>query len=68
MVSGTDDGQSASYLERKPMNHIHDLTILNRILERGLCHGEGDGVTTFCAEQAVAAVCGGSGLGAPPTK
>ena len=40
------------------MNHVHDLTILNRILERGLCNGGGDGVSTFCAEQAVAAVCG----------
>ena len=38
--------------------HVHDLDILNRILERGLCHGSGDGKTTFCAEQAVAAVCG----------
>jgi len=40
------------------MKHIHDLTILKRILERGLCHGVGNGTDTFCAEQAVAAVCG----------
>ena len=38
--------------------HAHDLTRLEEILSRGLCKGAGDGVTTFCAEQAVAVLCG----------
>ncbi len=40
------------------MEHTHDLAILDRILDRGLCSGHGDGKTTFCAEQAVAVICG----------
>lgn len=39
-------------------SHKHDLAILDRILENGLCYGGGNGTTTFCAQQALAAVCG----------
>lgn len=40
------------------MKHTHDLALLDKILARGLCQGSGDGTETFCAEQAVAVLCG----------